>query len=62
VPPFATPALCHASASFTSPTAKPIVPPLAAEASLPSIGFEEKNLAFGASCESDGHCQRPTLA
>ena len=39
MPPFATLALCHASASLGSPTAKPIVPPLAELAGFPSFGL-----------------------
>ena len=39
VPPFATPALCHASACAASFMTKPIVPPLAWQAGLPSMGL-----------------------
>jgi hypothetical protein len=40
VPPLATPALCQACACSGLLIVKPIVPPLALLAGLPSIGFE----------------------
>ena len=40
VPPFASPALCHASACLESLIVKPIVPPLEWLAGLPSIGLD----------------------
>jgi hypothetical protein len=39
VPPFATPAACHAFAFSGESAAKPMVAPLAAVAFPPSIGF-----------------------
>ena len=40
VPPFSTPALCHASTCLGSLIVKPIVPPLAWLAGLPSMGLD----------------------
>ena len=40
VPPLATPALCQAAAWSALLIVKPIVPPLAWLAGLPSIGFD----------------------
>ena len=45
VPPFATPALCHASAILASLITKPIVPPLRDVAGLPSMGFANHETA-----------------
>ena len=43
VPPFAIPALCQASACSGLAIVKPIVPPLACVAGLPSIGLLTMN-------------------
>ena len=47
VPPAATPAACQASALAGELAAKPMVPPLAAVAGWPSIGFETEKMPFG---------------